>query len=639
MILNPRIEDIILTPLMGFDLETTGLEAWRSEIDLIALTNETGDKYVLEAAKYSVEELTNLFRLLQYHICIGHNIKFDVNFVWYHFGVLLTELHCTMVSAQILENGHQRDRDFDLASILQRYLGVTHQYAEDKKTLQKSFVNPIIRQNLHLIPSHRNKQLRYAAEDTAHLIQLYHKQLELINKQGLDGVYKLEHLLLPVLVKIETRGCLIDAAKWRVFVKDHWEPKLKDVRAKIDDYLGVNRIAQSYTIFNLFEPDTNLELEGEDAYNYASSPQLFAIFRKAGEPVPTNKEGKESVDEDTLSTYLTENPDTRLAPLIDLLLTYRQYAKLLSTYGDSFLAKLDGNNHIHTQYTQTTTETARLSSKSPNLQNLPKPDKGDASTDIRQCFIAHPGYKLITCDMDAAEVRIAADFSGDTLLVDALEQGLDMHSKIASVTYSIIFKQPVIISKSYDKLSIEGHTYIPQELRDEHKTGLFSKFYKAGSARMYSVFAEYINRHHTAARRKKISEEISNAIDRELPQLSKYLSRLIQEAKKNGYLIANKLGRIRYFDSEVYGQAANNNIQSTNADAIKIAMVKLDKYMDEVGGYLVGSIHDEGICEVPDHLAEQAAVEIKKIMSESLGWFLTRIKGDASVKISTHWQK
>jgi len=639
VILNPQIEDIIFTPLMGFDLETTGLDAWLSEIGLIALANENGDKYVLEAAKYPKEDLAWLCERLKGCKCIGQNIKFDTNFVWYHYGVLLTNIHCSMVTAQIIENGYQRERDFDLAAILKRYLNVDHQFAEDKKKLQKSFVNPLIRRNLLSLPALRDKQIRYAAEDTHHLIQLYHKQLELIAKYNLDRIYKLEHLLLPVLTKIEVRGCLIDAPKWQAFVKDHWEPKLNAVRKQIDDYLGFERKVQSYTIFNLFENPSQEVVESEDAYNYASSTQLFEIFRKAGEPVPTKKDGTESVDEDTLSTYLTENPDTKLAPLIDLLLTYRQYAKLISTYGSTFLAKLDAGSHIHTQYTQTTTETARLSSKSPNLQNLPKPDKEDSSTDIRQCFIAHPGYKLITCDMDAAEVRIAADFSGDELLINSLESGADMHSKIASVTYSIIFKQHLTISKSKEPFTADGKTYIPQELRDHHKTGLFAKFYKAGAARMYSVFAEYINAHHTASRRKSIAQEISDAIDKELPQLSKYLSRLIQEAKKNGFLIANKLGRIRHFDSDVYGQAANLPIQTTNADAIKIAMIKVDEYLQTIGGYIVLSVHDELCIEVPEALAEEAAKELRKSMSEALGWFLTRIKGDTSVKISTHWQK
>src|SRR5690606_24302005 len=133
--------------------------------------------------------------------------------------------------------------------------------------------------------------------------------------------------------------------------------------------------------------------------------------------------------------------------------------------------------------------TGRLSSKAPNLQNIPATDHVDK--DVRRFFIARPGYKLITCDMNSAEIAIAADYSGEPLLLDSLVKGTDMHSELASISFSIIFGQPVIISKSIDPISINGIRFIPEQLRNAHKSVVFAKFYKAGAKRVYSVLAEY----------------------------------------------------------------------------------------------------------------------------------------------------
>src|SRR6185295_2620170 len=168
-------------------------------------------------------------------------------------------------------------------------------------------------------------------------------------------------------------------------------------------------------------------------------------------------------------------------------------------------------------------------------------------------FIASEGHSFVTCDMSGAEVAIAADLSREPLLVDSLEKGIDMHSILSSASYSIIFDKPTIISKSKEKFNIDGYEYIPNELRDGHKSVVFAKFYKGGAARVYGVLSKYINRHHKADKRKEISKKISDEFDKKVPVLSKYLSERIIEAQQVGYLRAPIFGRIRYFDQDAYG--------------------------------------------------------------------------------------
>jgi len=654
VILNPKLNEIKITPIMGLDLETTGLYPWMgAEIDLIAITNTQGDTYVIETKNYDVEELKYWFVWMKIGDVkvIGHNIKFDCNFILHCYGICLTNIFCTQIAAQILDNGRQKELRFNLIEVIRRYLGAAYAYdKEEKKELQQSFINPLVRKNILNLPAIRTKQLEYAAEDTQYLIPLYEVLKTRLEIENLQTIAKLEFAVLPVLSKMEVSGILIDKVGWENIIKV-WEVDLKTVELKLDEEslrlldgkrtkfkFGRSRHA-STNVTDLFGNVTTIDISADAHINYASSDQLLELWENFGETPPTDSEGKRTVGEDAIETYLTETPESRLSYFIELLLEYRQLNKLVSTYGLSFLHQLDANNRIHTSYTQTRTETGRLSSKEPNLQNIPT--NKDKQKDIRKFFTARPGYKLITCDMAGAEVSIAADYSNEPLLLEALQNGADMHSQLASTSFSIIFGQPITISKTGPDITIDGHTYCLNDLRDEHKSVVFAKFYKAGAKRIYQVLAKYINNHADPADRMAIATRISEALDTKLPKLSAYLSSLIEEAKTTGVLISDKLGRKRLFKPTVYGEAANYPIQGTNANALKIALVRLDKYLatTDADARLLMNIHDEVVVEVKEEYAEVVSVMVKQIMSEALSYFLTNIKGGASVAIKDYWQK
>jgi DNA polymerase-1 len=299
---------------------------------------------------------------------------------------------------------------------------------------------------------------------------------------------------------------------------------------------------------------------------------------------------------------------------------------------------LDAANHIHTIYSQCTTTTGRFSSSSPNLQNIPS-GKSGAGAIVRNYFIPRSGYKLITCDMTGAEITIAADLSKDQLLLRNIEEDMDIHSYLASLSFSIIFGQRVTISKSKDTVTIKGYTVVPDECRDIHKSVTFAKFYRGGPARVYQVLARYINMVHPANKRMPISKLISQKLDAELPKLSRYLNGLIERANKEGYLVTTKLGRRRYFDTKIHGEGANAPIQGSNADAIKIAMINSDKYLKQIGGRIVLTVHDEIVCEVPISMCEGAAIKIQDIMAAALTAVLYELKGKAAVSVADYWKK
>ena len=607
--LNPFVLDIKLVSPVCLDLETTGVSFWKDNIRLIAI-NSGGNRYLLQPENYTKHELTMLFKNMAECFVIAHNAKFDLNFIYYKYGVLLSNIFCTLVASQVAQGGLRSFRH-SLDQALSYYLGIE---IDDKKEMQKSFTN-----GRELTP----QQLEYAIGDVEHLVDLKDRILKVIEERELAKVLALEMKLLPVLVKMENAGVLIDRAGWTATLRE-WEIKKKQCIADLDaEYLRLN----PYAMFG------NL--------NYASAKQVIAFFKQLGLPAPTKKERdedeKESADEGSLDNYLNENPDSPLVEFIRLLKQFREYDKLLSTYGESFLDKIDDSGRIHTSYAQCSTTTGRLSSKEPNLQNIPSDKSGEGGR-VRQYFIAPPGHKIVTCDMSKAEVVIAGDYSKDPLLVKSINEGLDMHSELASISASIIYGQSVKISDSKEPLVVKGQTIIPKEFRDIHKSVTFSKFYKGGPKRVYDILARYISPVHPPRKRMKIATDISNAIDKALPHLSAYLTNLIDQANTQKYLVTTKLGRRRYFDGKVYGEAANAPVQGSNADAMKIALVNIDKKVAGIAKLLM-TVHDECVLEVREENAEDIAKMVRTEMANALTWQLNSLKGDATVKVSNCWEK
>ena len=646
MVINPKIHEINITNLMAIDLETSGLVARDSVPLVISLSNESRETYVLQIGKYTKKDIKSLLEsLTSCKKLIAHNAKFDGNFLYHHYHVLYYNFFDTFLMSQVLKNG--KDFKHALPNVIKFYTGKDFVIEGSKKGLQMSFVG--LKQTSKLT----KEQLEYAGEDTKHLIDLYFAMNKELKSMKLDKVERLESALLPVLIKMECEGCLIDVEKWKSKITE-WEKILLDIEDSMDKeiiklskkFIGLRggiytrpRKRQTLYTTDIFGNVTRINNENQGNVNYGSQKQLIKIFELCEEEPPIDKEGKVGVGEDKLTTYINENPKSPLIPFIDTLLKYREYAKLISTYGEKFLGMLDKTNYIHTSYTQCSTSTGRLSSSGPNLQNIP--GGRSAGGDIRNFFIARPGYKMITCDMNSAEVAIAADYSKEPLLLDSLLKGADMHSKLASVSFSIIFGEDFTVTKSEEPVIIKGYEFIPVRLRTDHKSVLFAKFYKAGAKRVYSVLSKYINMLHPQDKRLEIAKQVSDALDAEMPVLSQFLTDQINLANSQGYLRGSKLGRIRYWDNrDAYGDAANLPIQSTNSEAMKIALVNIDKYLVRTGyGRLVMNIHDEAVVEAKDEVVEEVAAEVRKIVADSLSWFLDTVEGGSSVNIQPYWEK
>lgn len=286
VILNP--DHIDLDPIIGLDLETTGLQAWVDRIVLIII-NTSEKTYILDTSKYHPDYLREVFQNIS--LCervIAHNAKFDCGFIYSHYGILLRNWFCTQISSQIITNGKiEYQGRHSLPEVIERYLGETLQFTHTKKLMQKSFTSQ------YALSSFTEKQLHYAADDVKFLIPLYSVLDRQIDNLEMRAIGKLEMDLIPVLAKMEVEGCLVDAENWAKLIKSHWEPSLHEIEQKLDK--EVLALDSSYSgrrtcevdQLGLFGGVSTSRITTASAINYGSQDQIIELFKKLGEEVPS----------------------------------------------------------------------------------------------------------------------------------------------------------------------------------------------------------------------------------------------------------------------------------------------------------------------------------------------------------------
>jgi DNA polymerase-1 len=302
-------------------------------------------------------------------------------------------------------------------------------------------------------------------------------------------------------------------------------------------------------------------------------------------------------------------------PIVSMILEYRTYAKLKSTYCDGLLKAIGEDGRIHSTFNQTETRTGRLSSTEPNLQNIPV--RTDLGREFRKFFTARDGFLLVDADYSQIELRVLAALAGDLNMTDCFNRGVDVHT----VTAAKVFGVP--------------ENEVTGELRSKAKAVNFGIVYGIGA---FSLAKDI---HSTRAE----AEQFINAYLALYSSINGYMQNSIKTAKEKGYAetlfhrrrylpeLTSSNGALRAFGERV---ARNMPIQGTAADIIKIAMIKvfnrLAKELPE--GKLIMQVHDELILEVPDMLAPAAAKILKEEMENAVS---LSVKLSAEAGIGKTW--
>jgi DNA polymerase-1 len=398
---------------------------------------------------------------------------------------------------------------------------------------------------------------------------------EMIKKNGLDDVYyNIELPIVPIIKEAEDRGLLIDTKHLKK-MSEVYHKKLSGLEAEI------------------------WKMAGEE-FNVNSSKQLgvvlFDNMKLTAKGLKKTPGGARSTKESELLKLQGTNP------IIDEILSYREIQKLLSTYIDPLPTMVDSSNRLHTSLDQMGTTTGRLSSRDPNLQNIPA--SGDIAKEIRQGFVATPGHKLVAIDYSQIEMRVLAWLSGDEELIKIFREGKDIHSAVASKVFGV------------------PEDEVNKEMRRRAKVINFGIVYGMG----VSSLKKNLN---------STMEEAQTFYDNfflQFPKIRDYFEKVKNEARKKGYT-TTAYGRRRYFPminsslpfirAEAERMAVNAPIQGTaTADIIKIAMQKVDERLKKDGlresAHLLLQVHDELLYEVKDDKNLTKTVEaIKEAMEGS----------------------
>ncbi len=282
-------------------------------------------------------------------------------------------------------------------------------------------------------------------------------------------------------------------------------------------------------------------------------------------------------------------------PIIGLILDYRKDTKLKNTYCDGLGKQISDDGRIHTTFKQTQTLTGRLSSAEPNLQNIPV--RSEKGKELRKFFVADEGKVLIDADYSQIELRVLANVSDDETLINAFNNGEDIHTVTASQVFGVPPEQ------------------VSGEMRKRAKAVNFGIIYGIGD---YSLSQDL------KIPRKVAAEYIENYLSK-YPNVRDYLETTKRSARENGY-VETMFGRRRYIPElavsnknlQAFGErvAMNTPIQGAAADLIKIAMIRADRMLKEAGlkARLILQIHDELIIESPIEEAERAEAILREAM-------------------------
>lgn len=407
-----------------------------------------------------------------------------------------------------------------------------------------------------------------------------------LKKRELEHVWEtIEKPLIPIIDKMEKVGVKIDKKELEKLSKDY-HTKLSAIEKKIWEHAG-----------------------GE--FNINSPKQLGEIiFVKLGlKPKNQKKTGSGA-----LSTKESELEKMReMHPIIDLVIEYREFQKLLSTYIDVIPDLLDNEGRLHAKFLQAGTTTGRMASSNPNLQNIP--NESELGRNIREAFIADKGTKLISFDYSQAELRIAAFLAPDEKLLDIFKKGEDVHTAVASEVFNVPLEE------------------VDKEMRRRAKVINFGIMYGMGVNALrvnLSSGPTIVTKAHPAFTGSVSREEAQKYLDeyfKKFSGLADYLRNIKIDAERNGYT-ETLFGRRRYFEglrskipfikAMAERMAINAPIQGTEADLIKLAMVKIDEYLVKEKldhkVRLILQVHDELVYEADEEVVSKIDKKIENIM-------------------------
>ncbi len=582
--LDEVINQLSQARAFSLDLETTSLDAMSAQIVGISLSTAPDEACYIPLGHVSLSQIEQLPQELVLNRLkslfedeklakFAHNGKYDLVILAEHGVKVKNLVFDTMLAAYLLSEKSLNLKNLAFTKLGIEMTSITDLIGSGAKQISFSQVEV-------------EKAAPYAAADADITLKLKGLLEGELKRQGLWQLFaEVEMPLLPVLVSLERNGVALD----------------KELLRRMSRRLGEQ----------LMQLETGIYNNVGHQFNINSPQQLSSVlFEELGlKPTKKTKGG--------YSTGAAILEELRGAhPVIELIIEYRQQAKLKSTYTDTLLGLVNPKTgRLHTSFNQTRTATGRLSSSDPNLQNIPV--RGEMGKEIRQAFIAAPGSRLLAGDYSQIDLRALAHLSRDENLIGAFGQDEDIHTSTAVQIFGI------------------DASKVTPDMRRTAKTINFGVIYG---------MSEYGLEQATELSREEAAQFITAYFEK-YPGVKNYLEATKKQARDLGY-VETILGRRRYIPEinssnrqvkeAAERMAINMPVQGTSADIIKLAMIDLYHQMEELNleSKMLLQIHDELIFEVPEGEMEIMQKLVPEVMSRAL---TLSVPLKVDIKIGRNW--
>jgi DNA polymerase-1 len=602
---------------VAVDTETTGLDPHRDKVTLLSVSSRKCGTYVVDTRDVNcLKAFGELFENRNVYKTL-HNAHFDYQMVKGTAGVNIENAVCTLLGERTLTAGLQFD-GYGLADITEKYLSKSRD-----KSIRESFIGHT--------GDFSHDQINYAGDDTADLLSIAEIQQDAAKTKGVLRAWLIESGAVQSFADIEYYGQLIDRTAWEKVIADNWENA--GVAKKELDYF--------------FESVCDRDLFGDLDMNYESPAVILAKLQMMGIKV----DGK--IIRDTSKKTQKKIKDH---PIMKCLARYRSAMKGAQGFGAQYMKAIHPvTGRVHFRFNQYGTETGRPACRGGlNCLNIPR------ETRYRSCFGTEPGRLISTVDYSGAELRIMADLSGDPLMVDGFNSGVDFHCFVASLLFDreVTKKNENAHLRTPTKTLNFGLAYGmgPNSLFDQLNAAGYPITFEDCKKLFYKYMDTFVvtigwlkeqqsyaskhfhmtningrQRHWFEPNNDKIRASICADLEKKrlLNHYSDYQIENLVRDKRKAQLAA------------IQREGANFQIQSVNADFTKVAMARCRLAFKDRGwdARTYNSVYDEIVYDFAEPYAAEAHELQKKIMLEAANEMLHQVPMDVEGHLAKVWTK
>ena len=667
------IDMISMWPVVQFDTETTGLDCHICKLTSMQFgykDYKSGESTQIVVDCQSIQP--ELYKeVIENSYLIGHNLKFDLEFLYNH-GIVPLDVYDTMICEQTLYLGYKPGRvSFSLYHVLLRNTG---------KELDKSYQSQIATKGLTI------EGIRYAANDVVYLQDIRKVQMNIARDRECLKAFIVENRFVPAIAYLEWCGVHLDEKKWREKMKGDQE-FLSATLTKLDDYVRSHTTLSSEFVSSVAEPSL-FDTDGSSytkkcTIDWNSSKQVIPVFQRLGFNTETKdkktKKLKDSVDEKTLGHQKGIDDE-----FLKLYFDYKGAEKTVSSYGQGHLNLINPRTgRLHTTFHQIGTVTGRMSSGSSaknvdlakakglkedevsycNLQNLPA--RGEPGKITRACFTATEGNVFVSCDYSAEESRVQADVWNEKSLLDSFANGIDTHNLYAKMCFPEELKD----------VDVKDVKKVRPDLRQAAKSAEFAVGYGSDGSSIATTIGLPVEK----------ARAMVQGILKGMPGMAAYKKKTAKFLKEHGYIVINpitghrvywpewaswkveedKFDRHFWDDYAVYHKGTNDDvaqmvrkhisaghdwfeknvlnypIQGGSAIVLKQAAADLFEWVVKHGYFgkilFCVFVHDEIDAECPVELSEEFSKVITSLMERAAAKYYKRLPIPASCDINSYW--